>query len=97
MTSCWRRLRRRQHEGEDRLRDGKAGGNGRADHAGPAAVETCGGGWHVADVGRLVAETSAKGALASPDSLCHHTTRSRAMVGAGTTADESLTYDMKRA
>jgi hypothetical protein len=96
MTSCWRRLRRR-HEGEDHLRDGKAGRNGRADHAGPAAVETCGGGWHVADVGRLVAETSAKGALSSADSLCHQTTRSSAMVCAGTTADESLTHDMKRA
>jgi len=96
MTSCWRRLRRR-HGGEDRLRDDKAGGNGRADHAGPASVETCGGGWHVADLGRLVAETSAKGALSSADSLCHHTTRSSAMVGAGTTADERLTHDMKRA
>jgi len=51
--------------------DAKAGGNGRADRAGPAAVETCGGGWHVADLGRLVAETSAKGALASADSFCH--------------------------
>jgi len=70
MTSCWGRLRRR-HGGEDRLMDAKAGGNGRADQAGPAAVETCGGGWHVADLGRLVAETSAKGALASADSFCH--------------------------
>ena len=96
MTSCWRRLRRRQ-EGEDRLRDGKAGGNGRVDQVGPGAVETCGGGWHVADVGRLVAETSGKGALASVDSFCHQTTRSSAIVGAGTIADESLTHDMKRA
>lgn len=47
--------------------DGKAGGNGRADQAGPAAVETCGGGWQVADLGRLGAETSAKGDLSSAD------------------------------
>ena len=77
--------------------DGKAGGNGRADQAGPAAIETCGGGWQVADRGRLVAETSAKGSLSSADGFCHHTTRSSAMVGAGTTADDSLTHDMKRA
>ena len=77
--------------------DGKAGGNGRADQAGPAAIETCGGGWQVADLGRLVAETSAKGALSSADGFCHQTTRSSAMVCAGTTADESLTHDMKRA
>jgi hypothetical protein len=77
--------------------DGKAGGNGRADQAGPAAIETCGGGWQVADLGRLVAETSAKGDLSSADGFCHQTTRSSAMVGAGTTADDSLTHDMKRA
>ena len=77
--------------------DGKAGGNGRADQAGPAAIETCGGGWHVADLGRLGAETSAKGALSSADGFCHQTTRSSAMVCAGTTADDSLTHDMKRA
>ena len=49
--------------------DGKAGGNGRADQAGPAAVETCGGGWQVADLGRLVAETSAKGDSVIPQTV----------------------------
>jgi hypothetical protein len=77
--------------------DGKAGGNGRADQAGPAAIETCGGGWQVADLGRLGAETSAEGALPSADSFCHQTTRSSATVCAGTTADERLTHDRKRA
>jgi hypothetical protein len=77
--------------------DGKAGGNGRAGQAGPAAVETCGGGWQVADLGRLGAETSAKGDLLSADSFCHQTTRSSAMVCAGTTAEDRLTHDMKRA
>jgi len=71
LSAARRYTAHRRHEGEDRLMDAKAGGNGRADQAGPAAVETCGGGWHVADLGRLVAETSAKGALASADSFCH--------------------------
>jgi hypothetical protein len=43
--------------------DGKAGGNARADQAGPTAVDTCGEGWQVADLGGLVAEMSAKGTL----------------------------------